>query len=67
MFVVVRKKFGGPDGDLELDELVDATEWRNLERLLDQGFVRAATESEINSVSSPKPIKKIKRGGKGKS
>lgn len=64
MFIVVQKKFGGPDGDLELGELIDATEWRNLDRLLDQNFVRAATELEVKSACEEKPVKKIKRRGK---
>jgi len=49
MLCVVQKPFRGPDGMMERGELVDASGWRNTPLLIDQRYMRLATQSEIDS------------------
>lgn len=47
MMTVVMRPFDGPDGRLISGQLVDSSEWRNEYLLLDQSYLRPATEVEI--------------------
>lgn len=47
MMTVVLRAFGGPDGRLIPGQLVDSSGWKNESYLLDQHYLRSATEYEV--------------------
>lgn len=49
MITVVMRPFDGPDGRLISGQLIDSSEWRNEHLLLDQRYLRPATEVEIKN------------------
>lgn len=63
MLCVVQKPFGGPDGRrFETNELIEAGAFRNRNALVDQRYLRLATQEEIASAVdedepvAPKPL-----------
>lgn len=50
MQCVVIRPFDGPDGRLQVNQLIDSTDWRNERYLLEQRYLRVATDAELASV-----------------
>lgn len=68
MLCVVQKPFRGPEGMVERDELVDPSGWRNGMLLIDQRYMRPATQDEIESAveTDPAPVRPLSRGLRAK-
>jgi hypothetical protein len=50
MLCVVQKQFGGPDGStLQVNQLVDASTFRNRDTLLSGRYLRVASVDEVES------------------
>ena len=69
MQAVVIKPFDSPDGALVAGQLVDTAGWKWADKLVDQRFIRAATQEEIDTAEdvpavSPKPMKAKKASHK---
>ena len=69
MFCVVQKAFDGPGNrQYTVGELVDASEWRLRDKLVEGRYMRSATEREIASAEEidvpDVPVRKSTKGKK---
>lgn len=64
LFYTAQKQFEAAGRRVLPGDVVDAATWRLLPRLIEQRYLRVATEAEINAVTAPTEVAgpPVKRG-----
>jgi hypothetical protein len=63
MVVVQRPMPNSPEGPLMSGQLVDATGWKWLDKLVDQKYVRPATDADIRSAEEVETTRRSRPSG----
>lgn len=56
LFYTAIKNFEAVGGRVRVGDVVDAATWRTLPRLIEQRYLRLATEAEISAATAPNEV-----------
>ena len=64
LFYTAIKRFEAAGHQVRTGDVIDAATWRTLPRLIEQRYLRVATEAEINAATAPAEVAgpPVKRG-----